>query len=197
MTTKSDLVDKAIVFAAERGYFGFRRKNLQLPYLIHPLDVAKQLAQFGIERDKEQDVWVTAILHDVYEDNTNLTFESEIFAREWGENVCKYIQELTFIPSQFQSKSAYLKSFANKSTESFVIKVADRLCNVRDFLEFDPQYAAKYFEKADCLWSILMKGTRTTEINVRFGNCVGAILEYVWNVVDRLEENGCKVEIQA
>ena len=47
-------------------------------------------------------------------------------------NVVSIVKELTFDPKDM-SKEEYMASFATKSIDAIIIKIADRLCNVMDF----------------------------------------------------------------
>lgn len=42
-----------------------------------------------------------------------------------------------------EDKNAYMQSFETKTVEALVAKLADRFCNVTDFLQDSPDYALK------------------------------------------------------
>ena len=88
--------------------------------------------------------------HDLYED-TNVTEEQVI--ENLGPAANLMIHELTFDETK-QTKEEYLADFANKTVESVVGKVADRIINTNDFLLGDKKYAKKYWSKAETLFAI-------------------------------------------
>ena len=105
--------------------------DLGVPYVIHPLDVVRELAIFGINRKDHVDVWQAALLHDVIED----THVAEgTIAEMFGDKVLSIIKELTFRSrregesgKEYQKeKRDHLASYSDKSVEALVIKVAHR-----------------------------------------------------------------------
>jgi len=132
--------------ASRDGKFG------KIPYITHPMDVLKTIAYWGIKIEEHPDIHIAAILHDVVED-TGVGID-EIEGELGGGLWSKYVDELTFDPEE-SSKEEYMASFHKKSLESFTIKLSDRVNNVRDFSITSPDYAGKYFHKADALWDYL------------------------------------------
>jgi GTP diphosphokinase / guanosine-3',5'-bis(diphosphate) 3'-diphosphatase len=181
-----------INFATTKHSGQFRKHNrpngVKLPFITHPLEVMKKLWTWGI------DDWTTlaaATCHDLMED-TEVT-KSDIFYL-FGEQVANIVEELTFIwerreaispfPTEYTdlykqekaaAKAAYMDSFAGKSDEALVIKLADRICNTRDMVLTNPDKAKGYFEKAKSL--IRAWEERRPAIADRFG----------WNTIYRIE----------
>jgi (p)ppGpp synthase/HD superfamily hydrolase len=145
-----------------------QRGGLYLPYIIHPLEVLKTIWQW---ETIDRAMALAAILHDVLEDTD--AEESEIMTH-FGTDVLKIVQELTCRiqdgvshEAELQFKADYMASFQTKSIGSLVIKVADRFCNVRDFMLTDPGYANKYYDKAKQTMKILKD--RMPEIEKEWG----------------------------
>ncbi len=132
-------------------------KGVALPYLVHPVDVMKLLWNWGIANE---DMLSAALLHDTAEDGGK---SPEIILADIhdniGEDVASIVEELTFIPpksgDKSKAKKEYVATFATKSIEAVVIKVADRLSNVKDTLVNDTSYARAYYHKADQLFEVL------------------------------------------
>lgn len=145
-------------------HFGQDRKNavaeIQIPYITHPLEVAKTIWEWGVG---DEDLLVTAVLHDTLED-TDLPVE--IIESKFGNAVASLVKELTFVGDAAQ-KAEHLKLFATKPIEALIIKLADRILNVLDWNKEDPKYAIKYFYKADSLFAAF--SNRKKEILDRFG----------------------------
>jgi guanosine-3',5'-bis(diphosphate) 3'-pyrophosphohydrolase len=167
-------LDFAIQIAAEYHRGKTRNATIggtQLPYVTHPLEVLKKIWFWGVG---EEVMFIAAVLHDTVED-TDLT--GTLIQEHFGEQVRSVVEELTFIPDRnwtrdqkVEKKNEYIESFRNKSVEALVIKLADRILNVSDFLMTDPYYAKRYYHKADALYEVFE--IRKKEILVRFGNDV-------------------------
>ncbi len=156
-----------VTFATE-SHRDHSRKNSFLPYIVHPFDVLKTIQSWKI---KKFSMWAACLCHDVLEDCPNVSLNNMIFYI--GAEAGSYVAELTFSPdpknslSVTEQKAAYLNSFYTKSVESLIIKIADRCCNTKDFLESDPDYAYKYWEKARPLFNAF--STRHEEVISKFG----------------------------
>jgi len=151
-----------------RAHKGQIRKGSGLPYSVHPMSVLARLGDWEIDC---YNCWKAALCHDVLEDCPEVTFDQLVGVI--GEQSANIVQELTFkpnpnsvMPEPFQ-KSEYMKSFANKSLNALVIKVADRMCNTMDFISTDPNYASKYWKKAESLFETML--IRKEEILTEFG----------------------------
>ncbi|XP_029162703.1 guanosine-3',5'-bis(diphosphate) 3'-pyrophosphohydrolase MESH1 [Nylanderia fulva] len=122
-------VIKCTNFAAEK-HRNQRRKDVnQTPYINHPLGVANILIQEG--NVFEPIVILAAILHDTVED-TDTTF-AEI-EKEFGHKVCQVVREVTddkTLPKA-ERKRLQIEHAPNISREAKLVKLADKLYNLRD-----------------------------------------------------------------
>lgn len=184
-------MSKNIQFAIDAANIGHRgqlrkrfRGGIQLPYILHPLEVLKTLWRWGAIDDLTACI---AVLHDVLED-TNLSEEDIVSIFEdktFGEKVKLGVIELTCRDSS--QKDEYLKSFGEKSIQSLVVKVADRYCNVNDFLITDPGYAYKYFNKAIAVLETFKD--RKWEIDKEWGE---SVFPNIHAELEELAEKLCK-----
>lgn len=144
------LVHEAMRFAAV-AHEGQSRKDVELPYIVHPVSVMRRIASWGIV---DAPILSAALLHDTIED-TAVTYE--LIRSRFGEPLAKLVNEVTrYDDLTYADKAEYMRSFANKSIPAVVIKIADRLCNVEDFAFADKEkYAFKYFWKAECVFDLL------------------------------------------
>ena len=119
---------------AEKAHDGQTRDE-GTPYILHPLRVAAFLAELG-HRDPE--LLAAALLHDTLEDS-DLT-EGEIEAK-FGGRVAALVRTLTkpYIPSlpRIERDRLYYSQLASAPRDALVIKLADRLDNVR-YLHLSP-----------------------------------------------------------
>ena len=121
------MFEKAIIFAA-KAHSGQKRKGTDIPFMIHPLEVASIVA--GITPDEE--MMCAAVLHDVIEDCRDVTGED--IRREFGDKVADYV----LMESEDKSRSwierkrhtvDFLKHRAKRPAK--VIALGDKLANVR------------------------------------------------------------------
>jgi len=155
-------INRTIAYALE-AHSGTNRKEdndwHSLPYIFHPVEVAKRVWSWGLGDDL---MLQAAVLHDVIEDCpgydlTHYNHSSGYGIQDiFGKAVADLVVELTLLkepnwtPEQAKrAKLQYMESFADKSLAALTIKLADRFCNVWDFLLTNPKYAYKYFRKAD------------------------------------------------
>ncbi len=135
-----DQLSKAVVFAAN-AHAGQFRKTSGIPFISHPIEVMKTVSRWKI---REEYKLVSSVLHDTVED-TRTTIED--IEDEFGTQVANLVDELTR-PQHIKTKKdklEYLKSFKDKSLDAIIIKLADRLCNVRDFeADGNPEYSEIY-----------------------------------------------------
>lgn len=154
-----------IAFRAHQGQF---RNDGIVPYIVHPIAVMNQIMSWGIKRPS---MLAAAALHDALED-THLSAEAiESSFGDDGDTVLRLVLSLTLEscpPEQkVYAKQEYMKSFVGKSTSALVLKIADRICNVKDFLAEGDPYATKYYAQAEPLWDALRD--RHHDIVLEFG----------------------------
>lgn len=160
--------------AVAKLHSGQVRKQSGVPYVIHPLQVVQRISEWGIDRRQHRDTWTSALFHDAIED-TEATPDSLVPLI--GEYATHLVVVLTFDPQQ-ESKEAYLASFQDEGKtpiEAVVVKLADRFCNVEDFLRIDPNYAQSYFWKAKSVSNAFL--SRQTEVASTFGSETTATIE--------------------
>ena len=137
----------------------FRKGKDRLPYIVHPKSVVQTLLDWG---EPESSPAVAAAWgHDLLEDTD--AGEAEIRAAA-GDRVLEAIKLLT-CPAGMD-KQLYLRRVAeNGDRDVLLVKLADRICNSRDFVKMGGEkYAAKYFHYADCIFdavNVLSSSDRT------------------------------------
>jgi GTP pyrophosphokinase len=141
-THHGDASDSAIHRAyalAHRLHAGQFRKSGE-PFISHPLTVAQILAEYGMDGD----TIAAAILHDTVED-TDLQLEE--VERDFGEEVARLIDGVTKLDRlDFQSAEQQQAATIRKMVVAMaadvrvlLIKLADRLHNVRTLFALDPE----------------------------------------------------------
>lgn len=179
-------IDRALDFAynAHKGIF---RKDDITPYIIHPLDVLRKLQTWGWNDDIV--VFQVALLHDVVED-TPVSLET--IRENFGEEVANIVNDLTFrdkrddeSSQEYQSeKSEHLTQFKDKPIISLIVKLADRICNIDDFLRSkNIRYALKYYRRASGLFQAVKD--RKEEIIQEIGELKYLAMEFECNLLEK------------
>lgn len=126
---------RAVDFSARKHRDQRRKDQRASPYINHPIAVAQVLAEMGHITDAE--ILMAAILHDTVEDTQ--TTADELRA-EFGERVCMMVLEVTddtTLPIS-ERKAAQIERAKTFSPGAALIKIADKICNVRDVSECPP-----------------------------------------------------------
>ncbi len=131
-------IEKAYLFA-NKAHAGQTRKSGE-PYIVHPISVADVLVSLGMDTDSV----VSALLHDVVED-TPVT--SEDIEKNFGSTIAQIIDGLTKLSKLgFKTKEEHqaenirrMLIATNKDIRVLIIKLADRLNNMRTLSAMYPQ----------------------------------------------------------
>lgn len=122
-------VFRALEFAAHKHRDQRRKDADATPYINHPIQLARLLIDDGGLTDT--DVIVAAILHDTVEDTRTTTEELE---REFGAAVARLVMEVTDdkrLPKDVR-KRLQVEQAATLSRGARLVKLADKICNLRD-----------------------------------------------------------------
>jgi guanosine-3',5'-bis(diphosphate) 3'-pyrophosphohydrolase len=126
----------ALAFAAEKHRHQRRKDAAASPYINHPIAVATALAVEGGVTDEA--ILLAACLHDTVED-TETKFEEieEIF----GTEVSNLVRNVTDDKSLEKGvrKQLQIEHAAKSSDKVKQIKIADKLCNIRDITTSPPK----------------------------------------------------------
>jgi GTP diphosphokinase / guanosine-3',5'-bis(diphosphate) 3'-diphosphatase len=129
------LVLRALAFAAEK-HRGQRRKDRDAsPYINHPIALADLLVnEAGIDA---AEVITAAILHDTLEDTATTRGELEA---EFGADVASIVAEVTDDKSlpKAERKRRQIDHAAEVSDRAVLVKLADKICNLRDMEQSPP-----------------------------------------------------------
>lgn len=125
----------AIAFAAQKHRDQRRKDESASPYINHPIALANFLANEGGIDDER--VLIAAILHDTIEDTE--TSEQEL-VREFGQEIASIVLEVTDDKSlpKDERKRLQIEHAASLSRRAKLVKLADKVCNLRDIAETPP-----------------------------------------------------------
>jgi GTP diphosphokinase / guanosine-3',5'-bis(diphosphate) 3'-diphosphatase len=144
------LLLKALAFAAHKHRDQRRKDAGASPYINHPIALADVLVNEGGVHDVE--VVCAALLHDTVED-TATTHEELVNA--FGARIARIVAEVTDdkrLPKA-ERKRLQIEHAPHISREAKLVKLADKICNLRDVAErppagWDLRRRREYFEWA-------------------------------------------------
>ena len=135
MTGELALLLKALAFAAHK-HRDQRRKDAEAsPYINHPIALANVLVNEGGVSDIE--VLCAALLHDTVEDTATTHLE---LVDAFGSRIARIVAEVTddqALPKA-ERKRLQVEHAPRLSCEAKLVKLADKLCNLRDVAERPP-----------------------------------------------------------
>ncbi len=129
------LLMKAVRFAAIKHTDQRRKGERQEPYFNHLAEVAHILAEHTGGQDA---VLIAAgLLHDTLED-TDTTYEE--LTKEFGEDVANLVREVTDDKSlpKAERKRLQIENAPHKSPRAKMIKIADKISNLKSILHSPP-----------------------------------------------------------
>ncbi len=129
------LIMKAAAFAADKHRMQRRKDAVASPYINHPLALANILASEGGVVDPI--VICAALLHDTVEDTET---SPEELKEHFGHAIASVVAEVTDDKSLSKSerKRLQVKKSASKSDAAKLVKLADKISNLRDIAATPP-----------------------------------------------------------
>jgi len=125
---------EAVAFAAEKHRDQRRKDADASPYINHPIELATLLERQGID---DLIVLCASLLHDTVED-TNTTPDE--LRHAFGDAVTDVVLEVTDDTSlpKLQRKQLQIDHAATLSKRARLVKLADKICNLRDMATSPP-----------------------------------------------------------
>lgn len=161
---------EALEYACWQHRFQRRKGFTRIPYINHPIKVAKLLVDMN--ENPQNEMIIAALLHDVVEDTDSTIEEIE---KRFGSKVASIVNEVTddmTLPSKLRKEHQVVKS-PGLSKEAKQIKIADKICNITDMLHYPIGWSLGK-KKKYILWSIrVVAGCRT--INKKLEQCFDEI----------------------
>lgn len=137
------LMQRALLIMKEYHAGAFRRGNAHLPYIVHPMTIAKHGITLGIGTDE---LLAVCLLHDVLEDTS-----AEEEDLQMPSVVVEAVKLLTFDETCGQTKEAakavYFQQIGDNSLATLV-KILDRVNNVSTMADgFTQEKMASYIQE--------------------------------------------------
>ena len=130
-----NLLIKAISFAAHKHKDQRRKDKAASPYINHPIALAEVLVNVG--KLDDIDTVCAALLHDTVEDTETTPQE---LTENFGVAIRDIVMEVTDDTSQSREarKQAQIDHARQLSTQARAVKLADKICNLRDVADSPP-----------------------------------------------------------
>jgi len=130
------LILRATEFAAHKHKDQRRKGPTESPYINHPIALARILVEEGNVSDPN--VIAAALLHDTLEDTQ--TTKQELIG-EFGEAIAEIVDEVTDTKSidKMTRKRLQISKASHSSHEAKLVKLADKIANLRDILTEPPK----------------------------------------------------------
>ena len=131
----ADLILRAVAFAAHKHRDQRRKDKEASPYINHPIQLATVLWEEGKVRDPQ--VIAAALLHDTVEDTETTWHE---LRGVFGEEIADVVLEVTdtkWIKKALRKRLQVARA-AHSSDKAKLVKLADKICNVRDVAHHPP-----------------------------------------------------------
>lgn len=131
------LIIRALAFAADKHRDQRRKDEDSSPYINHPVALANVLVNAAGITDS--DVICSALLHDTIEDTDTTAAELETV---FGTAIHGIVLEVTDDPSllKWQRKQQQIDRAAHVSDNAKLVKLADKICNLRDMAAAPPAH---------------------------------------------------------
>lgn len=153
MNKNTELVEEALQFAMRAHEGQVRKDELGRPYIVHPLRV-KELIE-TVAKANDEATLCAALLHDTLED-TPTTVEE--LRENFGEQIASIVVELTDDKSLEKKvrKGLQIEIAKSLSKEASLIRLADKIANVEDIINFPPNDWSKERKAEYIAWAGLV-----------------------------------------
>lgn len=176
-------LDFALDFA-NQAHKGQLRKYSSEPYIVHPIAVAKKVAEVF----PDIEMIATAYLHDTVED---CGITTDTIANLFGYRVANMVWSLTDISKPGDGNRTKRKELDRKhnlkgSGEALVVKLADLIDNSKSIIEHDPNFAVIYIKEKEKFLNELVDSKKLPKYaNPLLDEAIDIILDYY---LQKLEE---------
>jgi len=170
----SSIFETALEFAIEKHKGQYRKKS-KAPYVWHVINVAKNVEENKKSKNLEV-LLVSALLHDTVEDCGVTLLE---ISEKFGLKVASIVEELTSDKNEIEKigKTEYLNNKLLKiSSYALVIKLSDRLDNVKDLKDMNDDFRERYKKETIEILNAIISGRKLSNTHHILINKINKIL---------------------
>ena len=123
-----NVVEKSLKFAVLAHKNQVRKAEREKPYIVHPIDVANILKEYGCS----DNIIAAGLLHDILEDTL---YDFEFIKKEFGEEIANLVNAATEQnkdSSWEERKKATIDKIKNMTLEEKLVLCADKISNLED-----------------------------------------------------------------
>ena len=123
-----NVVEKSLKFAVLAHKNQVRKAEIEKPYIVHPIDVANILKEYGCS----DNIIAAGLLHDILEDTL---YDFEFIKKEFGEEIANLVNAATEQnkdSSWEERKKATIDKIKNMTLEEKLVLCADKISNLED-----------------------------------------------------------------
>ena len=121
------MFEKAVIYAT-KAHNGQKRKGTNLPFIIHPMEVAAIVSAMTLD----ENMLCAAVLHDVVEDCEDISIED--IRKEFGDIIAAHVGKESEDKSKTwkERKGRTIEFLKNEaSREAKILALGDKLANIR------------------------------------------------------------------
>ncbi len=121
------MFEKAVIYAT-KAHNGQKRKGTNLPFIIHPMEVAAIVSAMTLD----ENMLCAAVLHDVVEDCEDISVED--IRKEFGDIIAAHVDKESEDKSKTwkERKGRTIEFLKNEaSREAKILALGDKLANIR------------------------------------------------------------------
>ncbi len=189
-------IEQAIRAAAVLHRNQIRKGSAPIPYITHLVATAFTLMDYT----KDEDIIISALLHDAVED-TDYTFDE--VEEDFGGKVKEIVEALTELKvvdgkklSWLERKENYAKALKKGPVEAVLIAAADKMHNFRTMIEeFTDDYEA-FATSFNSNYDEILEGYQLVAnvVNKRLNGAILAEFNYVFNEFKQFLQNAKDAE---
>jgi len=142
---KTGIIGKALKLAVA-AHEGQKRKGMETPYIVHPVEVGLILIASGAS----EEMVAAGILHDTLEDTQ---VEEKTIRKEFGEKVLEYVLGASEVLENRENspwkerKDHTVRFLADAKIEIKTISCADKLSNIRSMSRDNPKAKGNFWNR--------------------------------------------------
>lgn len=149
-TSQVEILLKALAFSADKHRDQRRKDQSATPYINHPIGLVSILCHEGGIYDPE--VLMGALLHDTVEDTDTQFSDIEGLFGPGVEHIVRQVTDDKSLPSAVR-KQQQIDHAAQATDQAKLVKLADKIHNLRDLVKSPPPSWPLERRREYCLWS--------------------------------------------